>query len=917
MRTERWIYKLPLRLRSLFGRQAADQELDDELRYHVEQKTQQYAADGMAAQAARRAALLEMGGLEKLKEECRDARHVTWLQDLLQDVHYGLRVLRKSPGFTAVAILTLALGIGASTVVFSVFYNLLFNAFAAKDAGRLVVPVVQDAATPERADANLQSLHVHLSDLDFIREQNRVFENIAGYIAGGIVLANDGPQTYQFYDARVTSDAFDFYGVPPLLGRGIVPEDGKPGALPVFVISYTTWKGTFNADPNILGKSYTVDGEPRVLVGVMPPRFQAYGSLQQIWLPITWIRGAPSSDSDPTVALLARLKPGVTMGAASADLDTLVKLLAALHPDNFPKHFSARAESATDYLVGPQGGGPVFFSDIKHLLYDLLAAVLLLLLIACSNVANLLLARATVREKEIAVRSALGATRGRLVRQLLVESLMLAIAACLLGCVFASFGMKFVGAITPQAAGEASLGGRIGGEIVLGLDVPVLFFAMGITLFTALICGLAPALRVVRSDLQPHLTGRGKSANGGFRHGNFRAALVIGEVALSIVLLTGAGLMIRSLYLLTHADLGFNPKNILLVGFIPPPTHSKTPPVEWFFSPQGRVVLRKVVDRLKALPGVVEVAVQDTLPGYGPVRGPEVTVPGATRAEEAGIEGCDENLLHTLGLRLAQGRWFSGADVQNAQSVTVINQRLARDFFGDGNPIGQQLKVKAFKKPSEPSQDASFQIIGVIRDVISVGPQKPAIPMVFVPITVRGGFILLLKTAVPPASLMRAVQEQVWTVDPDEIFVVFDPLTNFFHRLTYATPEFGVTISAPLAGIALLLVIVGVFSVMAYTVSLQTREIGIRMALGAQPNNISRMVLQKGSQLVAAGLLIGLCASLALARLLTSQIWGVSPADPWTFGVVVAIIASVGLAACTIPARRAMRVDPMIALRYE
>jgi len=260
-------------------------------------------------------------------------------------------------------------------VVFSVFYNFLFNAFAAKGAGRLVVPVVQDAVNLERADANLQPLYVHLSELDFLREQNQVFENIAGYIAGGIVLANDGAQTYQFYDARVTSDAFDFYGVTPLLGRGIVPEDGKPGALPVFAISYKTWKGTCNADPNILGKSYTVDGEPRVLIGVMPPRFQAYGSLQQIWLPITWTRGAPGSDSDPTVALLARLKPGVTIDAAAADLDTLVIRLAMLHPANFPKHFRARVESATDYLVGPQGGGPVFFSDIKHLLYDLLAAV--------------------------------------------------------------------------------------------------------------------------------------------------------------------------------------------------------------------------------------------------------------------------------------------------------------------------------------------------------------------------------------------------------------------------------------------------------------------------------------------------------------------------------------------------------------
>ena len=906
-----------LRLRSFFHREQLDRELHDELASHLEMQIDDNLRSGMTPEEARRTALLKLGGIEQAKEKYRDRRGIPLVETLLQDLSFGLRLLRKSPGFAVVTILTLALGIGASTVVFSVFYNLLFNAFAAKDASRMVVPLLQDAARPGPPDANVGPLRVHLSDLDLIRKQNRVFENVVGYIAGGIVLANDGTQTYQFYDARVTCDAFDFYGVSPLLGRGIEPEDGESGAHPVFVMSYKTWKGNFNADPNLLGKSYTVDGEPRTLIGIMPPRFEAYGSLQQIWIPITWTGGAANSDSDPMVALLGRLKPGVTMEAASADLDTLVKRLAILHPTNFPEHFNARVESATDYLVGPQGTGPVFFSDMKHLLYDLLAAVLLLLLIACSNVANLLLARASVREKEIALRSALGATCGRLVRQLFIESLILAMVACLLGCIFAWIGMRFAAAMIPQAGGGGSLGGRLGGEIVIALDLPVLSFAIALALLSTIICGLAPALRVVRADLQPHLTGSGTGANGGYRHGKFRAGLVIGEVALSIVILTGAGLMIRSFYLLTHVDLGFNPRNILLVGFIPPPTHSKTPPVEWFFSPRGQLVLRKVVDRLKALPGVVEVAVQDTLPGYGPVRGPEVTVPGATRAEEAGIEGCDENLLHTLDFRLTQGRWLSGADVQNAQYVAVINQRLARDFFGDRNPIGQQLKVKAFKKPSGPPQDAYFQIIGVIGDVISVGPQKPAIPMVFVPMTARGGFILLLKTTVPPASLMRAVQEQVWAVDPDEIFVVFDPLKDFFHRLTYATPEFGVMISAPLAGVALLLVIVGVFSVMSYTVSLMTREIGIRMALGAQPRRILQLILGAGIRLIAVGTVIGALASFGLTRFLANQIWGVSITDRWTFGAVIALVVLVGLAACALPAYRATRVDPIIALRDE
>jgi predicted permease len=390
-----------------------------------------------------------------------------------------------------------------------------------------------------------------------------------------------------------------------------------PGASPAFVMSYNTWKGVFGGDPKIIGKHFTVDGDLRTLVGIMPPRFQAFGPQQQIWIPITRARGMPRSDGEFQANLLARLKPGVTVEAASADLDVIVHRLAALRPSDFPKHFIARVQSARDFLMGPKGGGPVLHTDMKHLLYDLLAAVLMLLLIACSNVANLLLARATVREKEIAVRSALGATRSRLVEQLLMESSVLAASACVLGCIVGWFGMKVLEAVISQAVG-ASLGGRIGGETELGLNQPVLFFAVSVTLLATLSCGLAPALHVVRADLQPQMAGTGKGVNGTFRHGKLRSGLVVAEVSLSIVLLTGAGLMLRSFFLLTHVNLGFNPKNVLLVVFLPPPSHSMTPAVKRFATPQGRVVLQEVARRLKALPGVADVAIEDTIPGYGP-----------------------------------------------------------------------------------------------------------------------------------------------------------------------------------------------------------------------------------------------------------------------------------------------------------
>ncbi|MGH9561412.1 MAG: ABC transporter permease, partial [Terracidiphilus sp.] len=643
------------------------------------------------------------------------------------------------------------------------------------------------------------------------------------------------------------------------------------------VVSYKTWKDDFDGNLSNLDKTYIVDGQPRTLVGVMPPRFQAYGPQAQIWIPIAWNSGALGSGQEPELNLLGRLKAGVSLAAASANFDVIAKRLAALHPNDFPKHFTARVESAEDFLMGPHGGNAaIFSSDMKHLMYDLLVAVMILLLIACSNVANLLLARATVREKEIAVRSALGATRGRIVRQLLAESAVLAIAACIVGCLIAWIGMKFAATVVPQTGADASIWGTVGGEIAIGLNVPVLAFAIVVTLFTTLICGLTPALHVVRADLQPHLVGTGAGPSGGRGRGKFRAMLVVGEVALCIILLTGAGLMIRTLFLLTHVDLGFNPKNVLMVAFIPPPTRIKVLARKWFESPEGQTVLRKVVQRMKTLPGVTDVSVQDTIPGYGPEGGYQVTSLGSVRVEEAGILSCDENFLRTVQLRLIQGRWFSRDEVQTAQRVVVVNQRLAHDFFGDRYAVGQQLEVKKFQGVSISSRDTFFQVAGVVADIKSVGPQRPAIPMVFVPVTVRGGNFLLLKTKVDPASLKRAVQQQIWAVDPNEIVPIFDPLTTFLQELTYATPEFGVTMFVPLAIVALLLVIAGVFSVMAYTVSLQTHEIGIRMALGAQQGNILGMVLLRGFRFVAAGIAVGVLASLELTQFIASQIWGIS-----------------------------------------
>jgi putative ABC transport system permease protein len=653
----------------------------------------------------------------------------------------------------------------------------------------------------------------------------------------------------------------------------------------------------------------------------MPERFHGFGVTQEFWVPVGEEQRSAEAEKGRRVNVLARVKRGVTYAAASAEMDVLVKRLAAMHPDRdaYPKKLTARVVAANDYLMGPSGAATVFNSqiDLKSILYDLLAAVLVLLLIACSNVANLLLARTTAREKEMAVRSALGASRWQIARQLLMESLLLAVGACVAGSALAWMAMKAVDATIHQKAWA-----HMSGEAVVGLNGPVLLFAAGITLLTTVFCGVVPALRATRRDLQPQLVGSGKGAGGGVQHGKVRAALVIGQVALSIVLLIESGLMMRSLYKLTHIDLGFNAKNILVAAFAPSRKSDQLPDRALMTSEEGHARFQRAVEKIRQLPGVTSVAVSNTIPGYGPSAGPRVGTPGETRDVEAGMDECDENCLDTLEMRLIAGRWLSRDEVQTRQLAAVVNESLAHALFGETNPVGKQLEVKGFKSKFNHStanlpENPLFEIVGVVGDTKNAGPQAPVVPMAFIPPMITGDFILQVRTKVEPGSMMRAVQEAVWSVDRGEVFWVFGPLAESLEQHTYATPEFGVSLSGPLAGIALLLVVIGVFSVMAYTVSLRTREIGVRMAMGAQQGEILEMVLKKGFVLIAAGICIGLFASYGLTRFLASQIWGVSATDPLTFGAVVALVVITGLAACLMPARRAAGVDPLVALRYE
>jgi len=886
----------------LFRKSTVERQLDAELSFHLEQQIADYVAQGMILEEARRRAQIELGGVEQIKEKVRDAHRENYIHDIFRDLRYAIRSLTRDRRFALTAIFTLALGIGASTVIFSICYNLLFNAFAARDARQLAMPAFQYGASPVPVSFELR-------DIASIREQNHVFEDLAAYNPHyGPVLVNDGKIVYKVEHAYVTANAFDFYGVPPLHGRGIVPDDGKPGAPAVFVMSYNAWQGEFSTATNIVGKTFTVEGKPRVLVGIMPPRFQMFGGGQMIWMPFD-----NASDANERAYILARVKRGVSLEQASADFAVMIARLAQGRPkDTFQP---TRMVSVTNIFLGSAGIGDGPWNaefDLKQMLYILFAAVTMLLFIACGNVANLLLARATAREREIAVRSALGATRGRLTRQLLTEGSVLALGAAGLGCIFAYWGTKLAAA---RFGEQWHVGRRMGYEAVIGLNPAVLLFALSTTILITLLCGLAPALHVVSRDLNPRMSGASKGVNSGFRHSRLRVALVVGQLALSIVLLIGAGLLIRSLHKMTHVELGFNPQNLAFAYAEPPRGHVQT-------HEQQDALQNNVMQRLKSLPDVSDVAITDAVPGLTIGSLNKITVPGSTHFEDGGLPGASENLPDTLGLHLLRGRWFSRVECNSGQYLTVINHTLAHDFFGDADPVGQKIEVKSFAVSHE-LRDVSFQIVGVFADAKNHGILQPTWPQAYIPHTIQGnigytiGGALLLRTRVSPGSLTHVIGEQFLAVDhdviPDEPLV----LKDWYDSNIYSVPQTRAMMVTPLAVVGVLLVMAGIFSVMAYTVSLQTHEIGVRMALGAQRNEILRMVFRKGLGLILTGVLIGTLASFWLMRFLASQIWGVSSADPLTFSVVVLLITAVGLFACWLPARRATQVDPMTAIRYE
>jgi len=889
----RWLHRLLHKSRT-------EEDLDKELRLHLEHQIADYTAAGASPEESRRRAQLEFGGLERVKEEVRDTRWETHLDNLVRDFRYALRNLRKDRRFALIAIFALALGIGSTTVVFSVIYNGLLRPFPYKHAERLTTFYIHDLQ-----DANLQEGgrgdRGGFTSAEFLslREQTQAFEDIIGLMNSEVSCSNE-QMTLQLHAAYVTPNTFQFLGVDPLLGRSIIPEDAKPAAPPIFAMNYRLWQKYFNADPKIVGTSFVIGGVPRVLVAIMPPRFQIDTEGSDVWIP------SSPSPSDSGVSMnaaepmhlwwpLGRLKPRLNPETASSDLNLIAQRLATAFPALYPPRFTMITRPLVDGIVG----------NFRSVLNVLAAAVAMLLLITCTNVANLLLARGSTREKEMAIRASIGASRSRLVGQLIIESFVLAAAGAAVGCLFAYWGLK--GFLT------ALPGGTLPEEAAITLNPTVLFFALGVTTFTALLCGLVSALFALRGELHSRLAGSGTGMDRNTWGGRLRGCLVTAEVALSIVLLIGAGLMTRTLFALTHVNLGFNPSNVLVTELSVPNDGSRT-------ADEKKLFFQQVLRNVTSSPGVIAATATASLPPYGGP-GSDIEMPGKAHSERwsVQIDLCSDGLFRTLGIRLLRGRLLSEDDAESARRVVVVNEALVHSFFGESDPVGQEIKFKVLDLIPDAPHDAYFEIVGVVNNIRNRGLRESPVPQAYLPYSMFGtlGRNILVRTAGDPLSMAKQVHDAILSVDRGVSLTDTSSLETYIQRFDYAAPEFGLVSLGAFAGIGLLLASVGIFGVMAYTVSQRTHEIGIRMALGAQQSSILKMILAKGARLLAAGIVIGLLASFGLTRFMASQIWGISPNDPWTLCAVLAIILAAGLTACLFPARRATRVDPLIALRYE
>lgn len=891
---------LRLRFRSLFRRGTVESSLNDELRFHFDHQVQKLIAAGVPLAEARRRARLALGTADHIQEEFRDASGVRFLETLVQDIRFALRMLRKSPGFTAVAILTLALGIGASTAVFSLVDAALLKPLPFPHAERIVFPW----RLPKHG-VNLGFDVYPWGRLDFLffSQQSKTFDALGAFLSDSFNLTGTG-EPERLNGLRVSTGFFPSLGVSPALGRTFTDQEDRLGNAHEVVLGDALWRQRFGADPSILGRSIDLNGVPYAVIGVMPrgfvfpranemPNVFTFAPQTQLWVPLALDRrSAPIPYESDELAVVGRMKPGVTIAQAQTDMDVMGKRLE-IGRRNGEGWFNSIVTPLTRQAAG----------DTRQPLLLILAAVGVVLLIACSNVASLLLTRSLNRTREFTVRAALGAGASRLIRQSLTESIVLAIVGGATGVCLAELVVYFVKTFGPSSIPRLS---------ETGLDVRILLFAFGVTFFTGVLFGLAPALSTARENLVESLKDGGQRAGSNLSTQNTRNSFLVSQIALALVLVVAAGLLTRSLYHLLAVNPGFRAERSLTFELSLPAAK---------YSDQTHIVsfYQEALRKLRAIPGVQAAGITELVPLDGATESTAIRFFNAPRLTASDVQMANYTMVSSgyfaaVGTPILRGRPFLDSDSANSLPVTIISSAMADKYWPGQNPIGKQVAPAGAAFPLAT-------IVGVTADVKRLSIRESPPPEMYVPYTQKVWPSLLtmdaiLRTTEDPASVTASARDAVHSIDPDLPIAKVRTLANIVST-SMTEPLFSALLLAAFGGLALLLATIGMYGVISYSVAQRTQEIGIRMVLGAGPRSVFRMVLGQGTRLAVLGIAMGLAAALAVTRVMSSFLYGVRATDPLTFTAVSLLLLGVALLACFLPARRAMKVDPMVALRHE